>query len=538
LVWEDAEMEPILFWNDVALEVHRRDFTYEDEFGVDETDARPARKQLAPEIDRPTRTSRMLAMAQLAAYDAWRAHDPLIGDAYVSGLPQPAEPSSAGAAVGAAVFAVLRALYVRSPAYLAERRQAWRDMLAITGETPAAVDAGEEFGAIVAAAMLALRTSDGADADETYEELGLPGTHKVDPFAAGQGYLGPKWGRVRPFGFPSLGPVAYMFHPPLGETRPGGHTQSLRWKAEFDEARAYGGAPGTFGLLREPEATLIGVFWGYDGARGIGTPPRLYNQHIRMVSRACGLTTDDNAVLFALVNMAMADAAIAAWAEKYQFHVARPVIGIREAASGFGRLHGCSDPTFPIGAPGLLDTAASYGDVATWLSQVPSRESTETTFNSVGDPGWAPLGAPQTNVPGAYRRTPNFPSYPSGHATFGAACFESVAAFLRTLPKWSNRVANIVFQFESDELDGRNRGPDLDVRPRHCRSMTLGQAIHENALSRIYLGLHWRMDAVEGIRLGLNVARALFAEGRGPAAGRVKEPAAAAAPNAIEPAAV
>jgi hypothetical protein len=42
------------------------------------------------------------------------------------------------------------------------------------------------------------------------------------------------------------------------------------------------------------------------------------------------------------------------------------------------------------------------------------------------------------------------------------------------------------------------------------------------------------MDAVEGIRLGLNVARAIFAEGRGPASGRVREPSAAPMPVGID----
>jgi vanadium chloroperoxidase len=39
---------------------------------------------------------------------------------------------------------------------------------------------------------------------------------------------------------------------------------------------------------RKVDETLIGVYWAYDGASGLGTPPRLYNQIIREIAIAKG----------------------------------------------------------------------------------------------------------------------------------------------------------------------------------------------------------------------------------------------------------
>ena len=61
---------------------------------------------------------------------------------------------------------------------------------------------------------------------------------------------------------------------------------------------------------RTAEQTDIGLFWGYDGSIGLGVPPRLYNQIARVMAMHEHHTTIENARLFALVNIAMADAGI------------------------------------------------------------------------------------------------------------------------------------------------------------------------------------------------------------------------------------
>src|SRR5918998_710236 len=126
----------------------------------------------------------------------------------------------------------------------------------------------------------------------------------------------------------------------------------------------------------------------YDGVKGLGTPPRLYNQVLRRVCEAepKALTETDWVALLARFHLALADAGIVAWQAKYLCNVWRPVVGIREHV--------------PI--PGRPDAPK--------------------------DPAWVPLGAPASN--GGKDFTPPFPAYPSGHATFGAACFTVLRRFL------------------------------------------------------------------------------------------------------------
>jgi hypothetical protein len=330
-----------------------------------------------------------------------------------------------------------------------------------------------------------------------------------------QGFLGPAWGQVKPFS--SAAPVPG--EPPLGHAELADVLTDPEWHKQVEEVRTKGGAPGTPGLTRTAEETVIGIFWGYDGVRNLGTPPRLYNQCVRDISRQANLNVTANANLFAVVNMAMADAGIAAWKVKFDHNLYRPVIGVREAAMGYGKYGKSSNKTFdknPLPMPVPETTAA----IKAWLEIEPSMRSThfhtkpadsgagmpETLFD--GDPSWRPLGAPQTNDPGIFHRTPPFPAYPSGHATFGAACFMSVYRFLNAT-KFKDRtdeLDKLCFALISDEFNGANIDPDGSVRPRHMRKMTLAQAIHENAVSRIYLGVHWRIDAIEGVRLGQKIA--------------------------------
>ena len=188
---------------------------------------------------------------------------------------------------------------------------------------------------------------------------------------------------------------------------------------------------------------------------------------------------------YALVNVAMADAAIAAWDSKYYFQLARPVTAIRyqqdvvDATSG-----GVQDP-------GALEVA------------VPKRE-------------WYPLGAQLTNSINLYNITPNFPAYPSGHAVFDGALF----GVLRQFATGTQRT----FQFQSDEFNGRNRDvynfircSEDDKDPAFCkihpdvgRTFTLDCAERENADSRVWMGVHWMFDADDGVLMGNRVAQRVY----------------------------
>lgn len=133
---------------------------------------------------------------------------------------------------------------------------------------------------------------------------------------------------------------------------------------------------------------MIGVYWAYDGVAELGTPPRLYNLIVWRVAEKQNNSVEANARLFAFLNVAMADAGILSWDQKFIHNFWRPVVGIREHDKSMG--------------PGAT---------------VPASD-----ISSDCDSEWLPLGAPRTNHPGK-NFTPPFPAYPSGHATFGAAAF-------------------------------------------------------------------------------------------------------------------
>ncbi len=80
---------------------------------------------------------------------------------------------------------------------------------------------------------------------------------------------------------------------------------------------------------RTPDQTNIAYFWA-DGA-GTETPPGHWNSIAQTVATSENNTLAENARLFALLNLAEADAAIAAWHMKYEYDLWRPITGIRAA---------------------------------------------------------------------------------------------------------------------------------------------------------------------------------------------------------------
>jgi membrane-associated phospholipid phosphatase len=87
--------------------------------------------------------------------------------------------------------------------------------------------------------------------------------------------------------------------------------------------------------------------------------------------------------------------------------------------------------------------------------------------------------------------TPSFPAYPSGHSTFGGAAAEALVSVFGANYSLTDRCH-----------EGRS---DFNGKPRTFDSFYDMAA--ENAYSRIWLGVHWRMDCEEGLRLGYVVGR-------------------------------
>jgi PAP2 superfamily len=262
--------------------------------------------------------------------------------------------------------------------------------------------------------------------------------------------VGSLWGNVTPFALTS----AEQFHVP-----PPPALTSQEYTDAFNEVKNYGGDGVTTPTLRTPEETQIGIFWAYDGSPGLGTPPREYNQIAETIAVQQGNTVVQNARFFALINLSMADAAITCWDAKYDYNLWRPVTGIRDA-----------------GADGNPATTA--------------------------DPNWTPLGVPADNGSGT-NFTPPFPSYASGHATFGGALFSIMADFYGR--------DDVHFTIGSDEFNGVTKDQNGVVRPVVTRSFnSFSQAAEENGQSRIYLGIHWSFDKVQGIQQGNEIADYVF----------------------------
>lgn len=462
-------MDQILYWNEVALEANRVTHSTGD---VTEAHSQG-----------PVGSARALAIVHLAMHDAYvgltGAYEPWLGDR----LPEPPADADPDSAVAAAARTTLAVLHPAQRAFFEARHLAAG---LVAGKHDAA---GHAYGRRVAEEVLRLRADDPGLGDDGYVPSLARPHHRVDPDNPGQGYHAPFYGaRSRCFAVTNRHQLDAPPHP--GDRA---YERALR------QVRGKGVAPHLAGTLpdrlprRTAAETAVGLFWAYDGARGVGTPPRFYNQIVRAVARAQGHDTARNARLFALVNAAMADAGILCWAEKYRHDLWRPVLGIREHDSSLG----------PTGT----------GDAA---------------LDPAGDIGWLPLGAPHTNSVGQKNRTPNFPAYPSGHATFGAAALQTVRQFHGRGGRGPDDLADGL-EFVSDELNGVSVDNTGTVRPRWARRFPDGlwQMIEENGLSRVYLGVHWSFDAfaldddgrvdlgqnVGGVRLGLEVADDLAAHG-------------------------
>jgi membrane-associated phospholipid phosphatase len=81
--------------------------------------------------------------------------------------------------------------------------------------------------------------------------------------------------------------------------------------------------------VRTPDQTEIAQFWA--DTAGTYTPPGHWNAIAEEVAAQSNTSLVDEARLFALLNIALADAGIASWDAKYVYDLWRPVTAIRQA---------------------------------------------------------------------------------------------------------------------------------------------------------------------------------------------------------------
>jgi hypothetical protein len=442
-----AGLDRVHHWNLIAINAA----------GLDHTPVTPGDVRVFGEQIGPGRSARAMAIVHVAIFDAVNA----IARRYrgFTNIPDAPVGAAMDAAIAQAAHDTLVVLYpsqrAQCDALLAEELAAIRDS---RGKTD-----GIRVGQRAARAILALTTDDGSDHAEPllrtdFQTSDRPGNWRQDPVSQIPVALGAHWGEVRPLVIPSAS--RFRVPPP-----PGMNTEA--YTRAYDEVKRLGGDGETTPTSRTEDQTHAGIYWAYDGTPSLCAPPRLYNQIAVQIADQMHTDTVDLARLLALLNVTMSDAGIASWESKYYYQVWRPISGIRESDPGTG------------------PTGRGDGNART-----------------IGDPRFTPLGAPASNLQGP-NFTPPFPAYPSGHAVFGGALFQ-------TLRNIYGR-DDIRFTFVSDELNGEtldNEGIARPLLPRTFRS--LSQAEEENGQSRIYLGIHWSFDKTAGIAQGRQVANYVY----------------------------
>jgi hypothetical protein len=444
---EHRGLDTVRRWNAIAI----------DTTGLDHTPVVNGETRIFGEQLGPARSSRAMAMVHIAIFDAVIATTG--GYRSYTGIAPAGKDTSMNAAIAQAAHDTLAELF---PSQAPDLSAALRDDLESIRDGRAKNN-GIDVGRRAAAAILALRQNDGSEHTEPrvgvdYLTSDEPGKWRQDPISQIPLALGARWAEVKPFVMKS----SRQFRVP-----PPPALNSQKYAAAFDEVKELGGDGIVTPTVRTQEQTSTGIFWAYDGMPSLCAPPRLYNQVTTQIAEQMALNAVELARLLALVNTAMADAAIAIWESKYYYDYWRPVTGIREADEGTG------------------PTGKGDGNPAT-----------------IGDPTYSPLGAPASNLNGP-DFTPPFPAYPSGHAGFGGALFQVLRRFYG--------VDRLPFTLVSDEYNGITQDNDGNVRPLKPRSYTsFSEAEEENGQSRIYLGIHWTFDKTEGIAQGRRVANYVF----------------------------
>ncbi|MCU1243979.1 MAG: hypothetical protein JWO71_4705 [Candidatus Acidoferrum typicum] len=320
----------------------------------------------------PLATTRVVALVSASVFDAVNGIEPRYQPLHVK--PDAPHHASQRAAAIQAAYAILLHLY-STPApgqsvALTARRDASIAALAST-EKAQSISAGVAWGQTVADAIWAWRLTDGiAPAPPPFlGVLGIVGT----PGAVGawrptpQGLpnnlpgvsgAGPQFASMTPWVL--MRPSQFRLPPPLA-------LNSSEYAADLNELKVMGIFSGS---ARTPDQSELALFWA-------GNTALYWNRIATQISAKRGLTLTENAHLFALLNVSMADAGIACWDGKYRYVFWRPITAIRAG----------------------LTPADAEPNWAPWLDFFPTG-------------------------------TPPHPEYPSGHSTVsGSAAFVLGAAF-------------------------------------------------------------------------------------------------------------
>ena len=362
--------------------------------------------------------SRIDAIEAIAVYDA-------VNSILQFGSPYHYYSPNTGSAQAAAAQAAHDVLVNYFPSQQAALDTSLSNSLANIIDGP--IGNGQTVGSAAAADIIALRASDNSSPSPTYPGPGTitPGAYQNTPnvssitslpytFANG---INTNWGIVTPFILTS----GSQFRPPAPPA-----VSNRSYLSALSQSKIYGqtNSPHT------AAQTDLAQFYKQDAELTI-------NEAARDLSLANNVGLSTNALLFALLDIAVADSRIAVWDAKYAYLYWRPVTALNANPDG-------------------------------------------TVTNNYA--AWKP-----TIV------TPNHPDYPSGHSGTVTAGAEILTAFFGDVNTFT--------------LHTTTAGES----PRTLTSLT--QLETDNGLSRIYGGIHFTFDNLEGQAVGALVAAYTLANG-------------------------
>lgn len=485
---------PVFYWNARSLELVAKDHSV------------LASEAVAPG---PCASSRALGIIHAVIADAVSYTYPSRFRAQFNNDPPRTIDADPALFVGGAAHAVMGYIYDKDVFTADILGPAKADFLSLfggsSGQNTTAWDAGAAFGTSQAfrdlwnAADVISRIR-----DQSYTPAS--GKHDVDPWNPGQGFYGLKWGDEPAL---ALGDADFVRRFSQGEFPAAPQIDQDELDYLVAKGSRYPRAAGNYRARTEGEKR-IGLFWAYDGTRLLGTPPVLYNKAVSAVAQFDKLDIPDAARLLALCNLAMADAAIVAWEAKWRIALWRPVRAIQALRERGWQP--CGSPRSNRNRFGAsLAAAGAQADTAETLLGASPADNGALARPGLSDPEYS-LAA----------FTPNFPSYPSGHATFGGACFQAVVNARQEYNRLPN---NVNVTLRSSELSPETTDnytlaprPDYPFQFRRLLQPNLGRGGYDtgtmtgsNDASRVFLGVHWRFDQTDGDKVGRKVGDLVYA---------------------------
>jgi hypothetical protein len=309
--------------------------------------------------------NRALAMMHIAMFDATngikRQYTPfLFKQRTIHSLP-------VNAAAAAAAYKVLASLY---PNDQMRFETLYNTQLAQIPNSPL-LNAAKRYGERAGQAVLNAREDDGS---EEAANVPFPDGTELGEWRRTDARppMLPGWALVSPFTLISNEQFRLIGPPDL---------TSYEYARDYNEVKTLGAVNSQ---IRTPEQTTIARFW----VSGI---PRIWNLIAQRLSAEKGYTLTENARLFALLNVALADANVSGWDMKYHYGFWRPVTAIAYGNSDGNDLTAGDTswaslimvPPFPEYISGH---SISCGTAATILAKFSGSDSFAFTISSEANP--------------------------------------------------------------------------------------------------------------------------------------------------------